>query len=117
MAWPKKGPQPVTHGPPMAGQPGAGKGFPFLLKHQSGTVNSKRVPKAPDKKGKRQANWIAGAIKRPGALHRQLGVPQGKKIPKSKLRAAAKRGGKLGKRARLAETLGRLNRRKTTGMD
>ena len=26
-------------------------------------------------------NWIAGAIKHPGALHRSLGVPQGKKIP------------------------------------
>ena len=51
------------------------------------------------------ANWIAGAIKKPGALHRQLGVPQGKKIPAGKLAAAAKKGGKLGQRARLAQTL------------
>ena len=49
--------------------------------------------------------WIAGAIKHPGALHRQLGVPQGKKIPAGKLAKAAKAGGKLGRRARLAETL------------
>jgi hypothetical protein len=49
--------------------------------------------------------WIGGAIKHPGALHKQLGVPMGKKIPASKLAAAAKKGGKLGKRARLAETL------------
>jgi hypothetical protein len=53
-------------------------------------------------------NWIAGAIKHPGALHRQLGVPQGKKIPASKLNAAAKAGGKLGQRARLAKTLGKM---------
>lgn len=50
-------------------------------------------------------NWIKGAIKRPGQLHRDLGVPQGEKIPASKLAAAAKRGGKVGQRARLAQTL------------
>jgi len=50
-------------------------------------------------------NWIAGAIKKPGALHKELGVPQGKKIPAKKLAAAAAKGGKLGQRARLAQTL------------
>jgi len=50
-------------------------------------------------------NWIASAIKKPGALHADLGVPQGKKIPAGKLKAAAKKGGKTGQRARLAETL------------
>ena len=49
--------------------------------------------------------WIQKAIKKPGALHKQLGVPAGKKIPSGKLAAAAKKPGKLGKRARLAETL------------
>jgi hypothetical protein len=49
--------------------------------------------------------WIAGAIKKKGALHKQLGVPQSKKIPAGKLAKAAKAGGKLGKRARLAKTL------------
>jgi hypothetical protein len=49
--------------------------------------------------------WISGAIKKPGALHRQLGVAQGKKIPAKKLEAAASKGGKLGQRARLAKTL------------
>ena len=51
------------------------------------------------------ANFIQGAIKHPGALHKQLGVPQGQKIPAGKLRAAASKGGKLGERARFAETL------------
>jgi hypothetical protein len=50
-------------------------------------------------------NWIKDAIKKPGALREQLGVPAGKKIPSSKLAAAAKKPGKVGKRARLAETL------------
>lgn len=54
-------------------------------------------------------NWIKRAIKHPGALHRELGVPKGKKIPASKLRAAAKKGGKEGRRARLAETLKKLH--------
>jgi hypothetical protein len=50
-------------------------------------------------------NWIQKAIKKPGALHKDLGVPAGKKIPAAKLAAAAKKPGKVGKRARLAETL------------
>lgn len=49
--------------------------------------------------------WIQKAIKKPGALHKQLGVPQGKKIPAKKLESASKAGGKLGQRARLAKTL------------
>lgn len=49
--------------------------------------------------------WIQKAIKKPGALRESLGVPAGKKIPPKKLAAAAKKPGKLGKRARLAETL------------
>ncbi len=55
-------------------------------------------------------NWIAGAIKHPGALHKQLGVPQGEKIPAGKLEAAAKKGGVLGKRARLAQTLAKFHK-------
>ena len=58
------------------------------------------------------ANWIAGAIKKPGALHKELGVPQGQKIPAKKLAVAAKAGGKEGQRARLAQTLKSLNGRK-----
>lgn len=50
-------------------------------------------------------NWIAGAIKHPGALRKELGVKKGEKIPAKKLTKAAKAPGKLGQRARLAETL------------
>lgn len=49
--------------------------------------------------------WIQKAIKKPGALHKEMGVPEGKKIPAKKLAAAAKKPGVEGKRARLAETL------------
>ena len=50
-------------------------------------------------------NWIAGAIGKPGALRKELGVKKGEKIPAKKLAAAAKKPGVEGKRARLAETL------------
>lgn len=56
-------------------------------------------------------SWIKGAIKKPGALREQLGVKKGEKIPKAKLAAAAKKGGKLGQRARLAITLGKMNKK------
>lgn len=51
--------------------------------------------------------WIQKAIKHPGALHRQLGVPQGKKIPAGKMAAAraGKYGAKAQKRANFAKTL------------
>lgn len=65
-------------------------------------------------KGKKFAeggHWIKGAIKHPGALHKEMGVPAGKKIPAAKLAKAAGKGGKLGQRARLAETLGGMHKK------
>lgn len=41
--------------------------------------------------------------KNKGALHKQLGVPQGQNIPAGKLKSAAGSKGKLGQRARAAE--------------
>lgn len=49
-------------------------------------------------------NWIAGAVKQKGALRSELGTPKGQKIPAATLAKAASAPGKLGKRARLAET-------------
>lgn len=60
----------------------------------------------------KKKNFIQSAIKKPGQLHRDLGVPQGEKIPQSKLEAAAKKGGKVGQRARFAETLEGMNKGK-----
>jgi len=58
---------------------------------------------------RRKKFWIQGALHKSkrGALHRMLRVPLRKKIPLALLRRAAKRGGKLGQRARFA-----LNARK-----
>ena len=49
--------------------------------------------------------WIQKAIKKPGALKKALGVKKGETIPAGKLAKAAKAPGKMGQRARLAETL------------
>lgn len=52
--------------------------------------------------------WIQKAIKKSGALHKELKVPEGKNIPAKKLATAAKKPGKEGQRARLAETLKKM---------
>ena len=52
--------------------------------------------------------WIQKAIKKPGALRKELGIKEGKTIPAKKLEAASKKPGKLGQRARLAKTLSKL---------
>ena len=49
--------------------------------------------------------WIQGAIKKPGALKKSLGVPMDKPIPAAKLEKASHAPGKMGQRARLAMTL------------
>jgi hypothetical protein len=54
--------------------------------------------------------WIQGAIKKPGALRETMGVKKGEKIPKGKLKEAAKGSGITAKRARLAMTLSKLNK-------
>jgi len=52
----------------------------------------------------------SGGIKK-GGLHKSLGIPAGKKIPASKIAAAASKGGKVGKQARLAQTFAKMRRR------
>ena len=50
-------------------------------------------------------DWMKGAVKHPGALHRELDVPMGKKIPHAKLeKAENSRNPKIRKQAQLAET-------------
>lgn len=53
-------------------------------------------------------NFIKKAIKKPGALHKDLGVAQGKKIPLKKIEKAAKGSGKTAQRARFAITLRKI---------
>jgi len=54
--------------------------------------------------------WIQKAIKKEGSLRKTLKAKEGKNIPVSKLEKAAKKGGKTGKRARLALTLRKLKK-------
>jgi hypothetical protein len=76
-----------------------------------GAISPKKLPKTSESAvllkegGMPKKNWIAGAIKKPGALRKELGAKEGKPIPAKTLAAAAKKPGKVGKRARLAETL------------
>jgi|TARA_R100001163_G_C5030312_1_gene170707 hypothetical protein len=56
----------------------------------------------------KDGKWIQKAIKKPGSLRKSLGIKKGKKIPAKKLAAAAKKKGKLGQRARLAQTLKKM---------
>lgn len=55
--------------------------------------------------------WIKKATKNKGALHKSLGVPEGKKIPDKKIKKAEQsKNPTLAKRARLAETLKKLRK-------
>ena len=62
--------------------------------------------------GKVAANWVKGAIKKPGALRASLGAKKGEPIPAKKLAKAAKAPGKLGQRARFAMVLKGLRKKK-----
>ena len=79
-----------------------------------GCINPSKMPGAKTIKRKDNPNevteykkggWIKDAIKKPGALRESLGVKKGEKIPAGKLAKAAKAPGKMGQRARLAQTL------------
>ncbi len=56
--------------------------------------------------------WIKAAIKKPGALRAQLGVGEDETISSGKLEEAARKPGKMGKRARLALTLKKISRKR-----
>ena len=61
-------------------------------------------------RSKMAEKWIQKAIKKPGALRAQLGAKKGEPIPAKKLASAAKKPGKVGQRARLAQTLKKLGK-------
>lgn len=83
-------------------------GIPQSVGREFINADNKKVKKMASKK----KNWIQEAIEKPGSLRKELGVKKGEKIPKKKLAAAAKKGGKLGQRARLAETLSKMRKKK-----
>lgn len=55
---------------------------------------------------KKPKKWIQAMHMKKGALHKEMGIPEGKKIPEKKLNKAAKSDNPLlAKRATLAKTL------------
>lgn len=84
-----------------------------------GAIAPSKMPRATKKARRddtaftqfKEGGWIEKARKdmgAPGALHAELGIPKGQKIPASKLAAAAKKPGIEGKRARLAITFSKF---------
>jgi len=86
------------------------KSFPDLT--GDGEVTKADILKAKGvfKKGGSTNKFIQTAIKKPGALRASMGVKKGEKIPAKKLAMAAKKPGKMGQRARLAQTLSKLKK-------
>ena len=91
-------------------------GSNFGIPQGVGTSKARAMAGYKDGGKAESKNWIAGAIKKPGALHKSLGVPQGEKIPAKKLEKATKSDNpKLAKRANLAMTLKGLRKGKQDG--
>jgi len=86
------------------------KKFPDLTGDGEGTKADILKGRGVFKKGG-SSKFIQKAIKKPGSLRKSLGIKKGKTIPKAKLKAAAKKPGKLGQRARFAITLGKLRKK------
>jgi hypothetical protein len=96
------------YGLPKGGSPFSGSNDEFSLPKTTPVKTKKDINNDSDLD--ESEKWIQKAIKKPGALHKQLGVPEGEKIPSGELKSAAKKGGKLGQRARLAMTLKKLHK-------
>ncbi len=79
-----------------------------------GVAGTKALADAAGTQGKKDGggtNWVKGAIKRPGALHRALRVPEGQKIPAKKLaKAAHSDNPHMRKMVGLAKTLGKMHK-------
>ncbi len=61
-------------------------------------------------------NWIKDAIKKPGALHKELGVKPGQKIPAKKMEKAEKKAKKtdntkMERQLSLAKTLKKMHKK------
>jgi hypothetical protein len=81
------------------------KSFPDLNKDGEVTRADVLKGRGVEMKKGGKVNWIKDAIKKPGSLKKSLGVKKSEKIPASKLASAVKKPGKMGQRARLAQTL------------
>ena len=85
--------------------------LPIKAGEESGESVDDVTSDESDSMDEAKKKWIQKAISKPGALKKSLHVPTGEKIPAGKLTAAAKKGGKMGQRARLAMTLSKLKKK------
>lgn len=113
ISLPPAPPQPVAPAKPRKPAPGSerGKRKHYGLPFQAAKIDPEVVEAAGGgvvSAAKGGKNWIAGAIKKPGALRASMGVKKGQKIPAKKLATAAKKSGVTGRRARLAQTLKKM---------
>jgi hypothetical protein len=70
-------------------------------------------PPAKRKRKSSKKDWIKGAIKRPGALRKKLGVKPGKKITTAQLNKASKsKNPRTRRQANLAKTLKKMSRKR-----
>lgn len=110
---------------PHIGGFAAGGGTNFRKQMHADIAEDKRLIKhmvkpaaLRSKKRNGGGQWIQSAIKHPGALHKELHVPKGEKIPAKKLEKAAHSDNpKLAKRAHLAETLERMHKASGGSLD
>ena len=75
----------------------------------------KQIKKSSDKRKRKSSkkDWIKGAIKRPGALRKKLGVKPGKKITTAQLNKASKsKNPRTRRQANLAKTLKKMSRKR-----
>jgi hypothetical protein len=78
-----------------------------------GAVEGERAEHHAGRKPRAKGGWIQKAIKHPGALHEELHVKKGEKIPEKRLvKAEHSSNPKLAKRAKFAEELKGFNRAK-----
>ena len=75
-----------------------------------------QIMKPPAKRKRKKSSkkdWIKGAIKRPGALRKKLGVKPGKKITTAQLNKASRsKNPRTRRQANLAKTLKKMSRKR-----
>lgn len=105
-----KGRDPSCDVPPPP-NPGGGPAPKYCrggkMRKDGGCADGGHAARRLDRPGRaRGGKWIQGMHMKKGALHEQLHVPEGEKIPEKKLeKAAHSENPTLARRARLAETL------------
>lgn len=85
------------------------RNFIELLRRRMNTkkwIEKRNAEKSKADKG--SDKWIQGAVKKPGALHKALGVPEGKKIPAKKLAIKSTDSPLMKKRKTLAKTFKKM---------